>query len=152
MVIPVNVELILIVSISGIIAICIYILYLMDKLLSRIETLEESVNDSLATRKPEDLTELKKTLSSVVEQIGAINEVLESTGKDIDSINEKLSSSVSGLTMTNGKIDSLEERVFENRNEMLKIHREFLVITRKLEQIEKETEVIAARQQISGEF
>jgi len=123
----------------------------MDKLLSRIETLEESVNNSLAT-KPEDLTELKKTLSSVVEQIGAINEVLESTGKDIDSINEKLSSSVSGLATTNGKIDSLEERVFENRNEMLKIHREFLVITRKLEQIEKETEVIAARQQISGEF
>jgi len=152
--IPILVEVALIAAISGIITICIYILYLVDKLLSRIETLEKSVNNSLAVRVPkaEDSQNLKRTIDSVVDQINAINEVLESTGKDIDSINVKITSSIGGLATTGEKIDSIEEKVFEDKNEMLQIHREVSALIRKLEQIEKETEVIAARQQLGGEF
>ena len=154
MAIPITVELILIVVITGMIAICVYILYLVDRLISRIESLEQSVNTSLASRvaKPEDFAALKKTLASVVEQINAINEVLESTGKDIDSANVKISTSIGGLATTSEKIDSIEEKVFENKNEMLTIYREFSQLSRKIEQLEKDTELIAARQQLSGEF
>ncbi|HXQ92790.1 MAG TPA: hypothetical protein VN739_07265, partial [Nitrososphaerales archaeon] len=45
---PTGVDLVLIVSILGIIAISIYTLYLEDKLLSRIEALERSVQTSLS--------------------------------------------------------------------------------------------------------
>jgi chromosome segregation ATPase len=152
--IPLTVELILIVAISGIIAICIYILYLVDKLISRIESLEQSVNISLSnqTAKPEDLAALKKTLSSVIDQINAINEVLESTGKDIDSTNVKISTSIGGLATISEKIDFIEEKVFENKNEMLKIYSEFSQLSRKIDQLEKDAELIAARQQLNGEF
>lgn len=152
--IPTLVELILIAAISGIIAICVYILYLVDKLLSRIEALEKSVKSSLEIRAPrtEDQQGLKRTVESVIEQINAINEVLESTGKDIDSINVKISSSIGGLATTDEKIGSIEEKVFEDKNEMLQIHREVSALIRKLEQLEKETEVIAARQQLGEDF
>jgi uncharacterized coiled-coil DUF342 family protein len=153
--IPLDVELVLIAAISGIIAICIYILYLVDKLLTRVEAMEKSVNSSLAAR-PVKVANgqeaLKQTVSSLVDQINAINEVLESTGKDIDSINLKLSTSVGGLATTGEKIDSLEERVYENKNEMLQIQREVSALARTLEQIQKETELIAARQEITEEF
>jgi chromosome segregation ATPase len=152
--IPTIVELILIAAISGIIAISVYMLYLVDKLLSRIEALEKSVNSSLAARAPrtEDQTALKRTVESVIEQINAINEVLESTGKDIDSINVKISSSIGGLATTGEKIDSIEDRVFEDKNEVLQIQREVSELVRKLEQLEKETDVIAARQQLGEEL
>lgn len=153
MAIPVTVEIILIAAITGIIAICVYILYLVDKLLSRIEALEKTVRDSLAIRsKSDDVEVIKKTLASAIEQINNINEVLESTGKDIDSINVKISASIGGIAATNEKVDSIEEKVFENRSELLQARREIATLARKLEQLEKDTELIAARQQLGGEF
>jgi chromosome segregation ATPase len=153
-VIPTDIELVLIVAISGLIAISVYILYLVDKLISRIEVLEKSISSSLSVRsqKPEGLEPLKKTVSSLVDQINAVNEVLESTGKDIDSVNVKISSCINGLATADEKIDSTEDKIYENKNELMQIRREISAIGRKLEQLEKETDVISARQQIAGEF
>ncbi len=154
MAIPSDVEIVLIVAISGLIAISIYVLYLLDKLLSRVEALERSlVSVSWVNEKPKELDEaVRQTRSSLSQKIGAVSEILESTGKDIDSINSKLSSYITDLEAMAEKVEAGDLRMTENKMEVAAIHRDLISITRKLEQLEKENELIAARQQLTGEF
>jgi chromosome segregation ATPase len=152
--IPTTVELVLIITISGLIAISVYILYLVDKLLSRVETLEETISSSQASRSmPEDLeAALKQTSTTFSEQIGAINDVLGSTGKDIDSINSKIASFLKDLSATGEHLVTLERKVSENSKETMRISRDVAAVVRNLEQLEKETELLVTRQQLTEEF
>jgi chromosome segregation ATPase len=146
-------ELILIIAISGMIAISVYVLYLVDKLLSRIETLEQKlVSFQSARMKIEDLESLKRNAASSSSQIAAMNEVLESTGKDIDSINSKISSLGKGLEATVERTKILERSVTETNASAVSIRKDIATLTRKLDQLERETELLETKQQISSEF
>ena len=154
MAIPITVELVLIVTISGLIAISVYILYLVDKLLSRIETLEETISSSQASRSmPEDLeAALKQSSAAFSEQFLAVNEVLGSTGKDIDSINSKIASFLKDLSATREQLVTLERKVSENSKETGNLRRDVAAVVGNLEQLEKETNLLATRQQLTEEF
>jgi len=154
LVIPSDVELVLIVAICGIIAISIYVLYLLDKLLSRVESLERSlVGLSWVNEKPKELEEaVRQTRVSLSQKIGAVNEILESTGNDIDSINSKLSSYVTDIEAMSERMQTGEQNIAESKIEIATIQRDVSLIARKLDQLEKEAELISARQQLVGEF
>lgn len=133
------------------IAISVYILYLVDRLLSRVETLEKSVVSSqkMMRGKPEELEEsLKKTATSLSEQIKVTNEILKSTGKDIDSINSKIASHLGDLEVLKEKIEIVEKK----SEEIASVRRDVSVLARRLEQLEQTTDVIASRQQLIEEF
>lgn len=132
---PTGVDLVLIVSILGIIAISIYTLYLEDKLLSRIEALERSVQTSLSGDKK---LEKNVELVTLSEQIATTNEILESTGKDIDSINSKMASFTEDLIVATQKIETVGEGTSENRNMISSIWSDISDLTKKLEQLERE--------------
>jgi len=132
---PTGVDLILIVSLLGIIAISIYTLYLEDKLLSRIETLELSLRNSHTGDKK---LERNPELVTLSEQIAVTNEILESTGKDIDSINSKMASFTDDLVLATQKIEAVGEGTSENRNTISSIWSDISDLTKKLEQLEKE--------------
>jgi methyl-accepting chemotaxis protein len=132
---PTGVDLILIVSLLGIIAISIYTLYLEDKLLSRIEALEQSF---LASHTGDKKLERNPELVTLSEQIAVTNEILESTGKDIDSINSKMASFVDDLVVATQKIEAVGEGTSENRNTISSIWSDISDLTKKLEQLEKE--------------
>ncbi len=155
MAIPSTVEIVLIVAITGIIAISVYVLYLVDRLLSRIENLEQTIISYQETegRKPEELEKtLQQTTASVSVQIDTVNEILESTGKDIDSINVKITACVHDLATAKERIDGMEKKFTENKNDAASIRKDISALSRKLEQLENETELIASRQQLSAEF
>ncbi len=149
-------ELILIVAISGMIAISVYILYLVDRLLSRIEAMERTLKSSPLMRlqkNPEELeAAIKHTYTSLADQIEAINEILQSTGKDIDSINSKISVYASDLVATSEKIEATDKKASESKRDAASIQKEISALVRKLEQLEKETDTLATRQQLSSEF
>jgi len=152
--IPTFVELILIATICGLIAISVYILYLVDRLLSRVEGIEDHLTEFHPTGvKPEELEEaLKRTTASYEEQLGKVNEILSSTGKDLDSINSRITSYAKDLTATGGKLENLEKTVAGSSKETTALRREVAVITGKLEQLEKETNLLANMQQLAEEF
>jgi predicted nucleic acid-binding Zn-ribbon protein len=152
--IPTFVELILIATICGLIAISVYILYLVDKLLSRVEGIEGRLTQFQPTGvKPEELEEtLKRTTASYEEQLGKINEILSSTGKDIDSINSRIASYARDMTAKGEKLENLEKFVSGSAKETAALRREIAVITEKLEQLEKETNLLANMQQLAEEF
>jgi chromosome segregation ATPase len=150
-------ELIFVDAIAGMIGITIYLLYLMDKMMSRIEALEmrpvKSSTTVRAQKRPEMVEEaLRQSPASLKDQIGAINEILESTGRDIDSINSKISISLNDIAVTSEKIDATEKRVSENKRETASIQSEISALMRKLEQLEKETEMLMLRQEMTDEF
>jgi len=133
---PSDVDLVLIASILGIIAIIIYNLYLGDQLLTRVEGLEKSFrNAQNGSKKAERNTELL----SLSEQIGTVNEILESTGKDIDSINSKMTSFTQDLVAATQKIDAVGEDTSDNKNSIASIWADISDLTKKLEQLQKET-------------
>ena len=132
---PSGVDLVLIASILGIIAISIYTLYLEDKLLSRIENLEETLrtyrsSEGKSTKNPE--------VKALSEQIGVANQILESTGKDIDSINSKMASFASELASFTQKIETVRDDTSENKNKIASIQSEVSGIISKLEPVEPE--------------
>jgi chromosome segregation ATPase len=148
------VELILITTICGLIAISVYILYLVDRLLSRVEGIEGRLGSFQQTGvKPEELElALKRTAASYEEQLGKVNEILSSTGKDIDSINSRIISYAKDLTATGEKLEDLEKAVIGSAKETAALRREIAVITGKLEQLEKETNLLANMQTLAAEF
>jgi len=134
---PTDVDLILIASILGIIAITIYTLYLEDKLLSRIEALERSLHNLQAGDKK---LEKNAELATLSEQMAVTNEILESTGKDIDSINSKMASFTEDLVAATQKIEAVGQDTSENKDTISSIWSDISALTKKLEQLEKESQ------------
>ena len=56
------------------------------------------------------------------------------------------------LTVTGEKLENLEKSVAGSNKETAALHREIAVMAGKLEQLEKETNLLANMQQLSGEF
>jgi len=131
-----EIQLILIIAISGLIAIGIYTLYLVDKLHSRIVRLEEALQEE----KSENLKfgadpEKVKVLS---ERLAATEEILHSTGKDIDSINSKMESLNFGLSDITRRIGVVGHDSSESRDKIISIQSDISNLSKRLEQIERE--------------
>ena len=154
MAIPVTVELILIAAICGLIAITVYILYLVDRLLSKIDNLETKLGSIQPPgMKREELDAgLSNLATSFQSQLGKLNEILVSTGKDIDSINARIAEHAKNLDLIAGKLDNLEKSVVGGNKETTALRREVVAVTEKLEQLEKETNLLANMQALTEEF
>ncbi|MDA4129933.1 MAG: hypothetical protein OK457_04105 [Thaumarchaeota archaeon] len=108
-------DLILIVAVSGFIAISVYAIFLENKLLSRVLNVEREFRNSQKEVKKLGL-ELDK-LGAIVQEIGETKEVLQATGKDIDLINLRMEAFGRDLLRVTQKLGELENG-FSNKNEI----------------------------------
>jgi len=144
----------LIAAICGLIAITVYILYLVDRLLSKIDSLETKLGSLQppGMRREELDAALRSIATSFQDQLGKVNEILVSTGKDIDSINTRIADHAKNLDLIAGKLDNLEKSMVGGGKETAALRREVAVVTEKLEQLEKETNLLANMQALTEEF
>jgi uncharacterized coiled-coil DUF342 family protein len=144
----------LIAAICGLIAITVYILYLVDRLLSKIDTLETKLSriQPQGMKREELDAVLRSIATSFQDQLGKVNEILVSTGKDIDSINARIAVHAKNLDLIAGKLDNLEKSLVGGSKETTALRRDVAVVTEKLEQLEKETNLLANMQALTGEF
>lgn len=131
-----EVQLLLIAAISGLIGICVYTLYLVDGLLSRIESLEEDIQTSKA--EDEKFKVDPEKVKSLSVQLGATKEILHSTGRDIDRINTRMESLNSSLLEITRKIGVAGDDASENREMIIMIQNDVSVLSKRLEQMERE--------------
>ncbi|MFI5421206.1 MAG: hypothetical protein ACHQ1H_09600 [Nitrososphaerales archaeon] len=154
-----SIIIILIISILGIIAVSVYGLYLQDKLVTRLETLEKSVNT------PAKVAEINKAgsgngkISNENESISTMDDKVQNLLDDMTSNRSRLQAIEKELSASNARIGILVKSQSDQQtndssvsNEIQLLQREVVELRKRVDFVQKENAEIITRITLSEEL
>lgn len=130
MALPIILEVALIVSIAGLIALSLFILYLLDKLQTRVNSLEHISNEmkvlkdevsALAAEKSQAKTSgmtsgANESIMGIPNGHGSEKSMIERLGANIQTANQRIEELAEKIRTNNSKTDELNHLILETRN------------------------------------